>query len=50
MVITTYIHIFLQRSIYRRKAAANSSIAMVGATPYKLFLKVPCLTLFFYNG
>jgi hypothetical protein len=31
---------FLQRSIYHRTAAVSSSVAMVGATPYKLFLKV----------
>jgi hypothetical protein len=33
--------IFLQRSIYSRTAAASFSVTMVGATPYKLFLKVP---------
>jgi hypothetical protein len=33
--------VFWQRSIYHRTAAASSSVAMVGATPYKLFLKVP---------
>jgi hypothetical protein len=32
--------VFLQRSIYYRTAAANSSVAMVGGTPYMLFLKV----------
>jgi hypothetical protein len=32
---------FLQRSIYHRKATANSSVSKVGATPYELFLKVP---------
>jgi hypothetical protein len=31
---------FLQRSLYHRKATANSYVAMVGTTPYKLFLKV----------
>jgi hypothetical protein len=31
----------MQRSIYPRTAAASSFVAMVGATPYKLFLKVP---------
>ncbi len=30
---------FLQLSIYHRKM--NSSVSMVGATPYELFLKVP---------
>ncbi len=33
--------VFLKRSIYYRKAAANSYVVMVGATPYSLFLKVP---------
>jgi hypothetical protein len=33
--------IFLQRSIYYRTVAASSSVAMVGATPYTFFLKVP---------
>ncbi len=32
---------FLQPSILPRKAAANFYVTMVGATPYKLFLKVP---------
>ncbi len=31
---------FLQPSIYSRTAAASFYVAMVGATPYKLFLKV----------
>jgi hypothetical protein len=39
MVPTT---MFLQRSIYRRMAAAAGfCVAMVGATPYKLFMKLP---------
>ncbi len=29
------------RSIYPRKAAASFYVMMFGATPYKLFLKVP---------
>jgi hypothetical protein len=33
--------VFLQRSIYHRTAGASSSVAMVGATPYMLLLKVP---------
>ncbi len=33
--------IYLQRSIYPRKAAASFYVMMVGATPYKLFLRVP---------
>jgi hypothetical protein len=33
--------IFLQHSIYSRTAAASFFVMMVGATPYKLFLKVP---------
>jgi hypothetical protein len=33
--------VVLQRSIYFRTAAASFSVTMVGATPYKLFLKVP---------
>jgi hypothetical protein len=40
MVITS-MGVFLQRSIYRRKAVANSYVVMLGMTPYKLFLKVP---------
>ena len=30
----------MQPSIYSRTAAASFYVAMVGATPYKLFLKV----------
>ncbi len=33
--------IFLQLSIYYRTVAASTSVAMVGATPYTFFLKVP---------
>jgi hypothetical protein len=33
--------IFLQLSIYYRTVAASSSVAMVWATPYTFFLKVP---------
>jgi hypothetical protein len=33
--------VFLQPSIYPRTAAASFYVKMVGATPYKLFLKVP---------
>jgi hypothetical protein len=33
--------IFLQRSIYPRIAAASFYVTMVGATPYKLFFRVP---------
>ncbi len=33
--------VFLQRSIYPRTAAASFFVMMVGATPYKLFLRVP---------
>jgi hypothetical protein len=33
--------IFLQCSIYPRKAAASFYVTMVGATPYKIFLRVP---------
>jgi hypothetical protein len=33
--------IFLQCSIYYRTVAASSFVAMVGATPYTFFLKVP---------
>ncbi len=40
MVISN-ICVFLQRSIYPRTAAASSSVMMVMATLYKLFLKVP---------
>ncbi len=31
----------MQPSIYSRTAAASFYVTMVGATPYKLFLKVP---------
>ncbi len=33
--------VFLQRSIHYRTAVASSSVVMLGATPYKLVLKVP---------
>ncbi len=33
--------VLLRHSIYYRKAAVNSYVAMVGVTPYSLFLKVP---------
>jgi hypothetical protein len=33
--------VFLQRSIYPRTATARFYVTMVGATPYKLFLRVP---------
>ncbi len=33
--------IFLQRSIYPRTAVESFYVTMVGATPYKLFLRVP---------
>jgi hypothetical protein len=33
--------VFLQRSICHRTVAASFSVAMMGATPYKPFLKVP---------
>ncbi len=33
--------VFLQRSIYYRTVEASFSVAMVRATPYTLFLKVP---------
>jgi hypothetical protein len=32
---------FSQCSIYSRTVAVSFSVKMVGATPYKLFLKVP---------
>jgi hypothetical protein len=35
------IQLFLQRFIYPKTAAASSSVTMGGATPFKLFLKVP---------
>ena len=40
-MVIIHMCVFFQRSIYYRKAAANSYVAMVGATPYSLFLKVP---------
>ncbi len=33
--------VFLQLSIFYRTAAVSSYLAMVGVTPYMLFLKVP---------
>jgi hypothetical protein len=33
--------VFSKRSIHHGTAAASSFVAMVGATPYMLFLKVP---------
>jgi hypothetical protein len=33
--------VFLQRSIYPKTAAASFYVTMVGATSYKLFLRVP---------
>jgi len=39
MVISN-MSVFLQHSIYYRMASESSSVAMVGATPYKLFFKV----------
>jgi hypothetical protein len=33
--------VYLQLSIHHRTAGASSSVTMVGATPYMLFLKVP---------
>jgi hypothetical protein len=35
------IRVFLQRSILHRTVAASSPVAIVGTTPYTLFLKVP---------
>jgi hypothetical protein len=40
-MVISHMCVFFQRSISYRKAAANSYVAMVGATPYSLFLKVP---------
>ena len=34
-------YVYVQRSIYPRKAAASFYVTMVGATHYKLFLRVP---------
>jgi hypothetical protein len=34
-------YVFLQRFIYPRTASASFYVTMVGATPYKLFLRVP---------
>jgi hypothetical protein len=33
--------VYLQLSIYPKTAAASFYVTMFGATPYKLFLKVP---------
>ena len=40
-VKTVYFKETIVSGIYHRKVAANSFVAMVGLTPYKLFLKVP---------
>jgi hypothetical protein len=40
-MVISYMCVFLQRSIYPRTAAASFFVTMAGATPYKLFLKVP---------
>jgi hypothetical protein len=40
MVISS-MYIFLQRSTYPRTAGASFYVTLVGATPYKLFLRVP---------
>ncbi len=40
-MVIIHMCVFFQRSVYYRKAAANSYVAMVGATPYSLFWKVP---------
>jgi hypothetical protein len=40
MVISN-MFLFLQPSIFSRTAAASFYVTMVGATPYKPFLKVP---------
>jgi len=37
--------VFLQCSIYHRMVLTSSSVAMVRATPYKLFLKVVRVSL-----
>jgi hypothetical protein len=36
-MVIIHMCVFFQRYIYYRKAAANSYVAMVGATPYSLF-------------
>ncbi len=41
LACSSAIHVFLQRSIYPRTAAASFNVTIVGTTPYKLFLKVP---------
>jgi hypothetical protein len=43
MVISN-MSVFLQHSIYYRMASESSSVAMVGATTYTFFLKVPWVT------
>ncbi len=40
-MVISHTCVFLQRSIFPRTAVASFYVMMVGATPYKLFLKVP---------
>jgi hypothetical protein len=40
-MVISYMCIFLRRSIFYRTAAVSFFVAMVGVTPYMLFLKVP---------
>jgi hypothetical protein len=40
-MVISYMCVFLQRSIFYRTAAVSFYVAMVGVTPYMLFLKVP---------
>jgi hypothetical protein len=40
-MVISHMGFFLQRSIYHRTVAASFPVALVGATPYTLFLKVP---------
>jgi hypothetical protein len=42
--------VFLQRSTYPRTAAASFYVTMVGATPYKLFLRVPWVNMQLANS
>jgi hypothetical protein len=40
-MVISHMRFFLQRSIYHMTVAVSFPVALVGATPYSLSLKVP---------
>ncbi len=40
-MVISHMRVFLQRSIYHTTVAASFPVALEGATPYSLSLKVP---------